>query len=101
MCLVYEPESTSFWHNNELFLSYSRSFHDCSWLPHNSLTDCVREKREGEWLAVAPQLCVLSVQFYVTLVIMKISLPKKGVSSTGHVSSSALICQAKNDGNGP
>jgi len=27
MCLVHEPESTRSWHDNELFSSYSKSFH--------------------------------------------------------------------------
>ena len=50
------------------------------------LADCVGEEREKEreWLAAASQL-------YVTLVIMKINLPRKGVSSAGHVSPSDMI----------
>ena len=54
-----------------------------------SLTDCVREERA--WLASASQLYVLLAQLYVTLVIMKIWLPRKGVSSTRRVSPFYLI----------
>ena len=86
MCLVHEPENIHFWHGNELFTSYSRSFHGLFMAAPIFLADCVGEEREKEreWLAAASQL-------YVTLVIMKISLPRKGVSSVGHVSPSDMI----------
>ena len=49
-----------------------------------SLINYVREERV--WLASALQLYVLLAQLYVTLVIMKIWLPRKGVRSARHVS---------------
>ena len=56
----------------------------CSWLPLVPLL-IVLEKREREWLVVASQLYVLSAQLYITSVIMKINLPRKGAGSAGHV----------------
>ena len=39
-----------FWHGNELFISDSRSFHGLFMVTPCSLTDCVREEREHDWL---------------------------------------------------